>query len=521
MTFKWANNSISIVLLPLESRYSQVHVQLKQWIADSLLGPFILLTAEDIVREPFGPPKVLGTVWGLNEDRELTGIEVDVFEELAKNRFKIVRLLAVRVLSNNFEVNQEEHQKFDLLSDNIRHSLPLAMGQDIPGEKTNLKRINLVIFPTELVNLENSSVFKGQWDYHVIASPEDRRTPLSADRFVKEDVRFPKFIAMHAAATAGLWNGIAHSPFDDLVKPESGAQSYQLSRVFVNAVLTDGLSRRVAASVLSNVADPNVNLFDRGLVAEISNTHFIEESDVETVIDEMVDIVFDLENEILRFKSPDANTELQKNRWKEWKVVSDFLKFAGLRFLLMPKWCWIWIRRKIGNKLQATLVGSDGDILVGIDQDDAQDIRDKQLFEKIQTINSNMDEAQKALIAPFRKTSTTSRPTLWSEIRQLVFGFLEGGDLNKFGIQDVNGSYPMIPKVQDLIQDPKEKWTFGSELAPLNKVNEINWSNLGDAHKLQDFQNRHINTRKTELDLMLGRIVEIDRELSELQGEQL
>ena len=91
-------------------------------------------------------------------------------------------------------------------------------------------------------------------------SPEDRKTPLSADRFVKEDARYPKFIAMHIAATGGLWNGISRSPFDELAKPESGAHSYQLSRVFVNSVLTDGLSRRVAASVLSDLADPTIDL---------------------------------------------------------------------------------------------------------------------------------------------------------------------------------------------------------------------------------------------------------------------
>ena len=80
MSFKWANNSASIVLLPSESRYPQVHEQLKQWISEGLLGNFIWMTAEDINKEQFGPPSIRGTVWGLDEDRELTGIEVDAFE---------------------------------------------------------------------------------------------------------------------------------------------------------------------------------------------------------------------------------------------------------------------------------------------------------------------------------------------------------------------------------------------------------------------------------------------------------
>ena len=100
MSFKWVNNSISIVLLPSESRYPKVHEQLKQWIGDGLLGNFIWMTSENIKPEDFGPPTITGTVWGLDEDRELVPVVVNAFEEMARNKFKTVRLIAVRVLSN-------------------------------------------------------------------------------------------------------------------------------------------------------------------------------------------------------------------------------------------------------------------------------------------------------------------------------------------------------------------------------------------------------------------------------------
>ena len=150
MSFKWVNNSVSIVLLPSEDRYPKLHEQLKEWIGDGLLGNFIWMTADDITKEGFGPPTTRGTVWGLDEDRELVGIEVNPFDELARNKFKTVRLVAVRVLSNTFQPDEEEYEKFDLLSETIRLSLPLALSEDRPGDKTNLRRINLVVFPTEL-----------------------------------------------------------------------------------------------------------------------------------------------------------------------------------------------------------------------------------------------------------------------------------------------------------------------------------------------------------------------------------
>jgi hypothetical protein len=519
MSFKWVNNSLSIVLLPSEDRYEKVHEQLKQWIGDGLLGNFIWMTADDIRREEFGPPTIKGTVWGLDENRELKGIEVKPFEELARNRFKTVRLIAVRVLSNTFEPDEEEYSKFDLLSDSIRLSLPLMMGQDQPGDKTDLRRINLVIYPTEIRKTDYSTVFKGQWDHHVVASPEDRKTPLSADRFVKEDARYPKFIAMHVAATGGLWKGISRSPFDELAKPESGSHSYQLSRVFVNSVLTDGLSRRIAANVLSDIADPMVDLHAKGLVAEIPNTYFIEENDIEKSVDEMVSIVFNLENGVLQFHEPDSEAELKIDRWTELQSIKDFFKFSGQRFLAMPKWCWIWFRRRVGRKLQDSLVGPDGGLLIGIDQNDAEDIRDRLLFGQMETIATNVKEAQKALVTPFRRNSTSSRPSLWADLRQIVYGSLEGGDLSRFGIKDSNGRFPMFAKVSDVIQDPEETWSIGTELQGLSEIKVVGWVNIDKAPELVEIHNTHLAERKSELDAKLNRLVEIDSKLRELTGE--
>ena len=111
MPFTWTNDSVSIVLLPSEKRYPKLHEQLKEWIGDGLLGSFIWMTADDIQLEEFGPPTARGTVWGLDEDRELSGIEVKLFDELARNDpFKTVRLIADRVLSNLFEPDESEYK---------------------------------------------------------------------------------------------------------------------------------------------------------------------------------------------------------------------------------------------------------------------------------------------------------------------------------------------------------------------------------------------------------------------------
>lgn len=519
MSYKWENNSLSIVLLPSEARYAKVHEQLKQWIGDGLLGNFIWMTADDIQQELFGPPTIRGFVWGLDENREVKGVEVNAFEELAKNCFKTVRLVAVRVLSNTFEPDEQEYKKFEVLSESVKLSLPLMMGQDQPGQKTDLRRINLIIYPTELKRTDHSEVFKGYWDHHVVASPEDRKTPLSADRFVKEDSRFPKFIAMHIAATGGLWNGIARSPFDDLAKPESGAKSYQLSRIFVNSVLTDGLSRRIAASVLADLADSTIDLHSKGLVAEIPDTVFISDADSEAWVNQMVEIIFNLEAATLTFNQPSVSDELKWMKWSEWKGIKDFVAFSGKKIVSMPKWCWIWFRRRIGKKLTESLAGPDGGLLIGIDQSDADDIRDREIFEGMAKIQGSVDEARRALVTPFRSTSTASRPGLWSDIRQLIYGFLEGGDLDKFGINNLDGRYPIFSKVRDVIQDPRATKRVPDAVADLSDIKEISWTNIDKADDLVRAHAKHISERQSELDLAINKLVEIDLQIKDLSSK--
>jgi hypothetical protein len=174
---------------------------------------------------------------------------------------------------------------------------------------------------------------------------------------------------------------------------------------------------------------------------------------------------------------------------------------------------------QLGKKLQDTLIGHDSGLQVGIDQHDASDIRDRQIFGQLEIINQNMKEAQRALVAPFRRSNTTSKPALWSDLRKLIFGLLEGGDLTTFGITKQNGKTPIFSKVTDVIQDPLETWEVGPAIADLSDVKQINWMNIDKAPELLDIHATHLKQRREDLDQALNQLVEIDNELRVLEGE--
>ena len=118
----------------------------------------------------------------------------------------------------------------------------------------------------------------GEYGVVVVASPEDRSSPWSGDAFVRENDRFVGFTLTHLASVVGLWNGVSTGSFELFHREESGHQSVWISRVFVNAVLTESLGRRTAARVLDDAARPDSLLVDPSMSPPPAGTTFIADA---------------------------------------------------------------------------------------------------------------------------------------------------------------------------------------------------------------------------------------------------
>jgi hypothetical protein len=325
----WNEGQVSIILFPSRNLYEDVSEQMEKWVGDGLIGPSLWVFPEDIVKPELEPAQIKSVVCGNDSEGNLKRIEVDIFDQLARAEFENVRIVAVRALS--LEVSQDELQQRNLsiLSDYIEWSLPLKSSRD--GEKqfkTNLFKINLIIAPTELHSKDFKTTVEDTWDANVIASPEDRSTPWSGDAFVRGDAKFAKFVAMHVASIGALWNGISKSPFEILERENSQRGQFWISRVFVNAILTDGLSRRITADVLHDISDPKSDYFDPSFGVQVQGTYVLPDQDVDKYVDWMVDIVFNLDNKTLSFNTLNDEVEPQKESWYEWIQIKNFLLFA-------------------------------------------------------------------------------------------------------------------------------------------------------------------------------------------------
>lgn len=514
----WTKQSLTIVTLP-GSATSEVLETMKSWTLDRLLGNFLYVTPDQIRTADDQPAYVEASVFGVDESGELKEIKIDLFQELARNEFDVVRLIAVQVLDGETKEVEKFNESIGHLAQYVEKSLPLPSAKDDAHvRKTKLFKINLLVAPTEAHKAQYKSAILDNWNLNVLASPEDRSTPWSGDAFVRQDEKFPRFVAMHIASIGGLWNGLGSGPFEIMERENSQQGTIWVARVFVNSVLTDGLSRRIAARALEEIGNPESEIFDRVIGIEIPGTVMIPDQEAGRWVDWMVDIVFKLDGGSLTFKNPLADSAPPKERWYEWQQIKNFLLFCLDKIKSVPWWIWIWIRKWIGRTLTNIFQGQSGNAVVGIAQEEMVDSRDRLIVEKVKSINELSAQARKALATPHMSSSAKTNPELWKGIRNLVFSMLDASNRAEFTLLEEGQRIPVFSRVSQVVVDPRKKWIIDPVLQSELEFEEISWSNLEDLEKVSAAHNGHLNNLRNRKEALLQQLMQLDQANSQTEG---
>jgi len=516
----FSGDSVSIAVIPEEKLLTELEPIIREWLSEGLLSPFLIVTPQGVITSPGEPPIINARVLVPDSAGIVEEISEDTFKILAETEFKVVRLVGLRALRKDTTDVGEHNKVLATIINYISNALPQPSATANELEiGTRLLKINLVVAPSELQSSDYHEAFEGPWNMHVVASAEDRSTPWTADALVKDDERFKKFMLMHLSSTAALWNGLPKSPFELVQRDKAIGGSIWLSRVFVSAILTEGLARRVAAKTVKSIADFSSDLFESKIGIYISGTQIIPEDLIDFWVDWMVEQVFGFEDGALAFQQPNEGEMPKKERWYELTQIKHFFIFAWDKLKVIPWWIWIWIRRSIGRGLQRAFQGDEGLAEIGIDQNDPMDNRDKLVAYKLVEIKNTAASAQRALVAPLQRKSWRTSPILWEKIRRIIFGMLDGSDLSDIGVTPTEGRVPVFGKTSQVIQDPKEKFVFEAELRDSLKLEEISWKNLDSATEVLQKFDVKMNEFNLEMNETLDKLVQINKELEDLGWE--
>ena len=452
----WPASKASIILLPSGAQGQNLFDFAKSWVEAGLLGPAIWVLPESIVNQPGSPPKVMATVLGISSDRSVIEIQVDLFEQIAREALKVIRLVKLR--------SARPSKEFDKEQDEIVKIIEKYLGWSVPSHDKRLsdrdavldyQPINLICAPTEFNVTVQENWSRMGYGTTIIAAPEDRTSPWSSDAFVRDDAKFDGFTLMHLATVSGIWNGLPVGTLELFERERSGMTQVWLSRVFFSGVFTDGLARRIAAGFVEDLADPSYELLDAP-----DGTVFIDPVYEDAYVDVMVEASFLLDEGALEYRRPELPGDPDKTRLGIFQQIALYFVFTGRRLARLPYWSFMWVKRLVASGLQSRLQGKAGSKEVGEGLEERPDFYDSAVLASYSQVEAERVRAEEAIKIPVKLAQVKSTHTLWQSLREMVFGSLDGGsDLSWAGFQPLDGDRrPIFANVGPVVPLSQTKW---------------------------------------------------------------
>jgi hypothetical protein len=513
----WRDSGLTIVVLPTGEQGDRLYEVAKLWTELKMLAPAMWVRAELLDPKVDGPPKQTAIVLGNKLGGSTAEVRVDLFQQLARQPLGLVRLLVVRSALPNVDFDDRQDTLVSLLSKYLDWSMPATTSRSEASENlTVLVKLNLLTAPTNHEAQESARFVNHLFNANFVAATEDRATPNSGDAFVRYEstsLKFAGFTMMHVASIGALWTGLPQGTHE-LVKPGvwMGDKVY-VSRVFLSAILTDGLARRASTRVLDSAGDANSGFVDLNIGLPIEGTVPIPDSGYDSWVEWMVQQSFLFDDGVLSYKS---TRDAEESKVRDLTVVGqiiEFFKFCADKLLRVPYFATLWLYRALVRSLNSTFQGGNRGASAIAEPEERMDKRDQMLLEKLASVQDTKAKADAALVSPVTPSKVRSTPELWNKIRRLVFGMLDGSNLEQFGVTRSENGWPIFYKVSAVFNDPSQKLSVINPESDNEEQMDLDWNAVARVPELtRQFQAKTRNL-ETQNEKTLEQLVAIRQEV--------
>jgi len=507
------SEAMSVLLLPPE-REEELLSLAQEWTSAWMIRSAIWVKASGIAWDSseVAPPRVMGLVIGRNGSAA-----VELFDELSRREYPLVRFVAVRSVEPDSPANLELDRAVAVLEEHLRLSKP---------DGTRIQYINLVFSPSKLDGAEPKLLIEPGWNANVVVSPEDRRSGNSFDSFTRhsETDKWNGFVLAHAATASGLWATLPTGPYDER-EFDGFMDGTHIQRVVVRGVLTGALVVNVATQAMEIVGGDASPLTDPLIAAGEEDLRLLAPDEQALALEELVKITLQLGNGQLAYRPPDGPNALPPRRIGAWRQMRELISFSKDKLVDAPGWAIRKIRRRASGKASTTLHGSDSDTQVDVQRilhwEDAQLVDELALLdERRQAVLDGLDDPM-----PARRYDIDGG--LFESIREACFGLLDGSPLPERHVLTPlisrGGSPTVVSSVSSLVPDWRERWeppgslTESGSVLSLDRSEPEHWLDVAHTRKwLKDIDKRleRLHQRETQL---LTRLGELHSDLSEAE----
>lgn len=518
----WSQSGLTVVLLPAGERGLTLLELARDWTVLKLLRPSVWVRPEEVTALAGEPPRVVAHILGSSTTNELEEVDVDLFEQLARQGLTGTRLLVVRPLAQGVEFDAEQDRAVEVLAPYLKNSIPQVPTSAVTTtDQIPFLLINLLVGPTEHVTEWAEQVVspKHPFNAHIVASPEDRSSPFSGDAFVRYDNaegRFAGFAMMHIATIAGFWQGLPRGGYELIRETAWEGNRAYVSRVFASAILTDGLIQRACARVLERAAAADAEKTALTVDVNINDTFAITDEVNDQWVDFLIDQAFALRDGTLDYHPAIASVAPSKTQFTLWRQFADFSRFSADKLARVPAVVWLALYRRVARFSNTTLQAGDKGAAYVDERLDKPDIRDLELLRRYDQIAEEKGRADRALVSPVLASATRTPPELWSDLRKLVFAFLDGSGQERFGVRRTEAGWPVFPRVQSLFTDPGVSVTVADPDRPGDTI-ELDWLARDQTTDTLQRMASAVSRSQAELEAMLNELVEAAARREELR----
>jgi hypothetical protein len=438
------------------------------------------------------PPQIPALILGRDGDGAAHEVEVELFWKLNEETRDRVRLIAVRMLQSDSDIDITS-QAVARLDTYLSKAMPAQDAATAANQSLrNFLRLNLIIDAAEETGLRGSDVFQTTWEANIVASPEDRSTPDGIDApplhprllergrkavvgaGVNRPERYFGWALSHVATSAGIWAGLPKSVYDVAVdRPAVGYSMVLVQRVFVRGIISDGLAIDLSLETMREAVDRDPAV-QRDLQDAMRKHHVevVEAGKVPEKTDSMHSYAetelgkqgfsYNRLDDQGRYKAPDVSLGSR---------IGLFFGLLGRGIINIPRFIVQLFLRRLSSKL--SVEGGDANVVAEMSWRGGLPTIDEGMF----TIPALSEQSAGSL---------KPAPQLWRELRLTLLAAADASDPgdNAAGIFRVPGSGDkwVLPSRTDIIPNPNEPWTVPSGFdVEVLQVSDLEWSDADDA----------------------------------------
>jgi len=499
-------NPQTIVVLPPE-REDELLDLARQWTAGWMIKSALWVRPSDLIPDeqfnPDAPPRVMATIIGRNGSAN-----VELFEELGRHPYDLLRFIAVRAVEPGVAVNSDLDKALDVLR--------LHLHDFSKPEGTELTFTNLIFSPTHQGGASATHLIEAGWNMNVVVSPENRPTPQSFDAFSRhsDPKKWAGFVLSHAVTAAGLWANVNASPYDEARVPDNQTHVY-LQRLSVRGVLTGSLVVNVALAAMESVAKDVSPLTDPLISVEEEDLRLMSPEEEEFAVQDLIRIALDLEGGQLAYKSSPGFVPPPRRRVGFVAQLGQLFRFAWDKLLDSPRWVIRKIKSRTSRKATTVLHGEDGDTQV--DVAGILSWEDASFVDQIQDLNRRREAIKARFGEPIPALRFDVNANLWTSLRESSFSLLDGSpmpDGAKLSDRIAQSSTPSVVSSLGLLYpDWQSVWVPPAEIAE-----ELSQSNRLPQDPVTWLDISFSDAWLRELDRRINRLTEREKVLRERLG---